>query len=177
MFNTFAFRLHSAVYLHSVGLIGWRTRTLQKSRTWLRQGCPIYGKIRFLRIFIACLSLRKKNDFWPNLRIFSNSVRLLTPPPPHCTRDRGILRKKTIFGRIYGFFLLNSGNYPPPPPDFRLAVFRARRMNLFGCAEWTFFGYYPKSQDFSQFRLGNPAEARIPVVWAYNAGSNAFWRP
>ena len=67
------------------------------------QGCPIYGKIRFLRILIACFSLRtkkkiygriygffrdrgslrKKADFWTNLRIFSYWVRLLpTPPPP-----------------------------------------------------------------------------------------------
>ena len=27
------------------------------------QGCPIYGKIRFLRIFITCFSLRKKKRF------------------------------------------------------------------------------------------------------------------
>ena len=40
---------------------------------------------------------------------------------------------------------------PPPPPDptalSRLAAFRARQVN--------FFGYYSKSQDFSEFRLGN----------------------
>ena len=37
----------------------------------VHQGCPIYGKIRFLRIFIAYFSPRKKNDLWPNIRILS----------------------------------------------------------------------------------------------------------
>ena len=72
-------------------------------------------------------------------------------------RDRGILRKKADFlTNLRIFFVLSSAT--TPPPDFRLAVgpmsrapsesLRLRRVN--------FFGYYPKSQDFSEFRLGNP---------------------
>ena len=78
------------------------------------QGCPIYGKIRFLRIVIACFSLRTKHYLWPNIRIFSYSARQL-PPPPIALSDRGIVRKKRIFGRIYGFFRTEFGYYPHPP--------------------------------------------------------------
>ena len=102
---------------------------------------------------MACFSLRTKTYFWPNLRIFSYSVRLLPPPPLHF-RDRGFYEKKKIFGRIYIFFRTEFGYYTTPPPDFRLfgtsrtpsEALRLRRVN--------FFGYYPKSQDFSEFRLG-----------------------
>ena len=44
MFSTIAFRLHPAVYLHSV--IGWQTRTLllnEQSRTWQRCEYPLFG--------------------------------------------------------------------------------------------------------------------------------------
>ena len=47
-------------------------------------------------------------------------------PPPLHFRDRG---------RTYRFFHAEFGYYPLPPPDLRLAVYRARRVNLFGCAE------------------------------------------
>ena len=52
-------------------------------------------------------------------------------------------------------FLVLSPATTPPPPDFRLAALRARRVY--------FFGYYPKSHDFSGFRLGNPDVPRTYV--------------
>ena len=124
----------------------------------VHQGCPIYGKIRFLRICIACFSLRKKII---DGRIYGFCLTRFgynPPPPPLPFRDRGILGGKTIFGQIYGFFRTEFDCYPPPPPpDFRLAVFRARRVNLFGCAEWT-FGYYmvPEISGFFGIPIGQP---------------------
>ena len=112
------------------------------------QGCPINGKICFLRICIACFILGQKNNLCPNLRIFSYSVRLLPPPPPFHFHDRGILRKKPIFGRIYVFFRTEFGYYPPPPPRYTRGISRAPSEPL---------RLRPKSQDFSEFRLGNPA--------------------
>ena len=66
---------------------------------------------------------------------------------PHCTFEtRSILREKKDFWtnlRIFSYSVRL-----PPPSDLTLAVSRACRMD--------FFGYYPKSPDFSEFRLGNP---------------------
>ena len=79
-----------------------------------------------------------------------------TTRPPHCTFEIAVsTRKKKIFGRIYIFFRTEFGYYTTPPPqtlDFLelrgtpSEALRLRRVN--------FFGYYPKSQDFSEFRLG-----------------------
>ena len=61
------------------------------------QGCPIYGKIRSVRIFIACFSLRTKYDLWPNVRICSYSDLLL----PHCTFEIALLYgKKKIWTNL-----------------------------------------------------------------------------
>ena len=115
---------HSVATIISVGTVSKAFSRSTNPRAIL-QGCPIYGKIRFLRIFIA-----KKTIYG---RIYG-----LASTPPLQFRDRGILRKKTRFldesADIY-IFVLSSATAPPPPPDFRLAVFRARRVNLFGCAE------------------------------------------
>ena len=96
---------------------------LLASRRRPNQGCPIYGKIRFLRIFIACFSLRTKKRFMAESTDF--------------LRSRYSAEKTPIFGRIYGFFRTEPGYYPPPP-ESRVAVFRVRRVNLSGCTEWTF---------------------------------------
>ena len=74
----------------------------------MQQGCPIYGKIRFLRIFIA-----------------------------------RFLRKKKIFGRIYGFFLTRFGQYPPPLP---IALSRSRYSTdgrIYGFVRTESGYYYP----------------------------------
>ena len=136
------------------------------------QGCPIYGEIRFLRIFITCFSLRKKKDLWTNLRNFSYSVRLRPPPPrPHCTFEtRGILRtQKWFMDESTGFCLTRFGYDTPPPTDpialSRLAVFRARRVNFFPATR-TYSprsSRLPKSHDFSEFRLGNPGNHVLNV--------------
>ena len=68
------------------------------------QGCPIYAKICFLRILIACFSLRTKKLFMAE----STDVFLTRfgyyPPPLHCTLEIAVFYGKNIFGRIYGFF-------------------------------------------------------------------------
>ena len=69
----------------------------------LLQGRPIYRKISFLWIFIACLSLRKKPRFVAESTDFFLLGPTTTPP----------LRN---FGRIYGFLRTQFGYYPPPPP-------------------------------------------------------------
>ena len=134
------------------------------------QGCPIYGKIRFLRIFITCFSLREKKDLWTNLRNFSYSVRLRPPPPTplHFRDSRYSTDTKMVYGRIYGI-LSYSVRLRHPPPDpialSRLAVFRARRVNFFSATR-TYSprsSRLPKSQDFSEFRLGNPGNHVLNV--------------
>ena len=96
--------------------------------------------------FLSLVSVYgKKRYLWPNLLIFLTRFGYY-PPPPIALRDRGILRKKNDF--VYestDVFVLSSATTPPLPT---CAVLRARRVN--------FFGYYPKSEDFSEFRLGNP---------------------
>ena len=78
------------------------------------------------------------------------------PPRPHCTFEtpRVILRKKPILGRIYGFFRTEFGYYPLPPTLD--SQYFARAKWFFPAATSELFGHYPKSQDFPQFRLGNP---------------------
>ena len=67
-----------------------------------------------------------------------------TTTPPHCTFEIAVFYGKSQFqDESTVFFVLNLATTPPP----RLAVVRVRQVNL--------FGYYPKSQDFSEFRLGN----------------------
>ena len=70
-------------------------------------------------------------------------------------RDRGILRKNKVFlDESTDFFVLGSATTPPPRlwthgiPRAPSEPLQLRRVN--------FFGYYPKSQDFLEFRLGNP---------------------
>ena len=94
-----------------------RIRETYRPTTFTREsGCPIYGKIRFLLIFIACFTLRTIFFIYGRiygfvLTRFGYSTPL--PPPPLHFRDCGILRKKKIFGRIYGFFRTEVGYYPP----------------------------------------------------------------
>ena len=45
-------------------------------------GMPIYGKIRFLRIFIACFSLRTKNFIYGRIYGFFRTEFGYYPPPP-----------------------------------------------------------------------------------------------
>ena len=97
------------------------------------QGCPIYGKIRLLWIFSTCFSLRTK--IWTNLRIFSYSVRLLTPPlappTPLYFRDSRYStdKKMIIFFTNYAFFLTRFGYYP---------LFHFRDSRCFARGELTF---------------------------------------
>ena len=71
------------------------------------------------------------------------------PPPLHCTFEIEVLYGKNRFlDESTDFFVLSSATTPPPTPTSDSPVFRGISNIL---------GYYPKSQDFSQFRLGNPA--------------------
>ena len=83
--------------------------------------------------FVSLVSVYgQKHYLWPNIRIFSYSVRLL--PPPHCTFEIAeFYGKKRFLDESTDFFVLSSAI--TPSPDFRLAVLRARRVNLLGCAE------------------------------------------
>ena len=72
--------------------------------------------------------------------------------------------KKLFMAESTDFFLLGSATTPPPPTldsrDFApREPIRLRRVN--------FLGYYPKSQDFSEFRLGNPAHFGNNIIWIY----------
>ena len=123
---------------------------------YLKQGCPIYGKIRFVRNFIACFSLRTKNDLWPNLRIFSYSSRLLCPIA--LSRSRYSTKKNTIFFTNLQIFVRTEFGYyhpppPPPPPDCRLGVFRARRVNL---QPSELFRLLPEMSGFFGIPIGQP---------------------
>ena len=91
-----------------------------------------------LRIFIACLfqSTDKKKIYGRIYRFFL-----------------------TWFGyypRIYGFFRTEFGYYPPPSPTLDSAPSEPLRL-----CRVNFFGYYPKSHDFSEFRLGSPANTTL----------------
>ena len=67
------------------------------------------------------------------------------------------------------FFLLGSATYPPPPRPHctfeSRGILRGKKRFVDECTDFRgtsrapneLFGYYPKSQDFSEFRLGNPA--------------------
>ena len=73
---------------------------------------------------------------WPNLRIF---------------RVHGILRKKAqFFDESTDFFVMSSAT--TPPRLLTRGISRAPSEPLQLCRV-NFFGYYPKSQDFSDFRL------------------------
>ena len=71
-----------------------------------KQGCPIYGKIRYVLICITCFSLRTKKRFMDE----STDFYLLgsaTTLRPHCTFEtRGISREPSE---------LFSATTPPPP--------------------------------------------------------------
>ena len=69
-------------------------------------------------IFYGFLSLvsvyGQKTDLWPNLRIFSYSVRLL-PPPPHCTFEIAEFYGENRFlDESTDFVVLSSATTPPP---------------------------------------------------------------
>ena len=81
-----------------------------------------------------------------------------TPPqtPLHSRHSRLCTDNQMTFGHeSTDFVLLGSATTPSPRPIalYRLAAFRARRVNI--------YGYYPKSQDFSEFRLGSPVSTVI----------------
>ena len=63
--------------------------------------CPIYGKIRFLRNFIACFSVRTKKLFMAESTDFS--------------RSRYSTEKKPFLDPSTDFFVLSSATTPPPP--------------------------------------------------------------
>ena len=77
------------------------------------------------------------------------------PPPIALSRSRYSTGKKRFLDKSTDFVVLSSAT--TPPPDVRLAVFRARPSEPLRLRRVKFFGYYPKSQDFfPEFRLGNP---------------------
>ena len=80
----------------------------------LPPGCPIYGKIRFLRICITCFGLQEKKDLWTHLPRF----RLLPPLPTplHSRHSRFSMDKQFIFGQIFSD---SVRLLPPTPLPFR----------------------------------------------------------
>ena len=54
------------------------------------------------------------------------------------------------------FFVLSSATTPPPSPTLDSAPSEPLRL-----CRVNFFGYYPKSHDFSEFRLGSPANTTL----------------
>ena len=114
-----------------------------------KQGCPIYGKIRFVQICITCFILRIFFYLWTNLRICPYLVRLLPPPPIILLIFALFSEQKHDFGTNPRIFSYSVRLLPPPFPTrpialSRLAVFCAHRVN--------FVGYYPKCQYFSESR-------------------------
>ena len=78
-----------------------------------RSGMPIYGKIRFLRIFIACFSQTKKLFMAESTDFFLLGS---ATTPPHCTFEIAVFYGKKIFlDESTYFFVLNSATTPLPP--------------------------------------------------------------
>ena len=155
-----AFLLRTAIRLYRLIAISKDAQSTEKS--------VLYG-------FLSLVSVYRKNIY---ARIYGFFLtRFGYYPRPHCTFEtRGILRTKKLFmDECTDFYLLVSATSPPPPPPpptrpialSRYAVFRARRVN--------FFGYYSPgpvcfrtSQDFSEFRWGNPESVFNRATSDYN---------
>ena len=116
------------------------------------QGCPIYGKIRFKRIFITCFSQRTKTYLRTNLRICSYSGRLLPSPPPTPFPFRCPFETRGVSHAPSEHF----GYYPLLRPHCTFETRGILRQLFFRLPPLPpGYGRLPKSQDFSEFRLGN----------------------
>ena len=93
--------------------------------------------------FLSLVSVYgQKNDLWPNLQIFS--------------RLRYSTEKNRFLDESTDFCVLSSATNPPPPsppPSPPPPTLDSRRVNLFGCAKWTFSA---TTRNLRIFRLGNP---------------------